>query len=534
MKNIVLTTLDSVPFYHKDYLLKLNYVATSHLLLNPFKARSEMALDLGPKIEKFVPLPTPRVRLHGAALDAGGRPLAKLTELVASPHNYIAVIELPRVEFGDCEVGVGVSVFDEVYIEGQITPGAIFEEGAVIQNKRLRNRVQLCPTEPWGISFQFPEPVDWDTRWFYYISENVVEFVVEKLSSSLARQAAASAALAEATLSELPGPSSVSNATVVDASQTESSGVSSASIVDVEAASPSDDSSLNDPQVLAMVDAWILPSSDHDHVVLSCVPLHTATFIASTLSRDPVINWSGIADRMNIGKIEFIWEKIIDRILKSKIGNNIWSVIKRICLAAVVYYIWQERNLRLFQDIKRDPVTLSNEIRETVRLKRMNIRVKDSAAVRRVSDKWDIKFVLGKTATHYKVLLVMAWISCGSLPLFLALAVGQLGDAMFVVLCGWTRLVVDLSVNRSFTPCLVMPLIRASVLRTGCLWHRESVCQRKCSRVRRFLHGCLGVILYDSGADIPMDLSDDYDLEEGEIPSEKATPELLEEIEIMG
>ncbi|GJT99191.1 hypothetical protein Tco_1094709, partial [Tanacetum coccineum] len=45
--------------------------------------RSKMALDLGPKIEDFDPLPTPRVRLHGAALDAGGRPLAKLTELVA-------------------------------------------------------------------------------------------------------------------------------------------------------------------------------------------------------------------------------------------------------------------------------------------------------------------------------------------------------------------------------------------------------------------------------------------------------------------
>ncbi|GKC32389.1 hypothetical protein Tco_1039683 [Tanacetum coccineum] len=91
-ENIILTTLDSIPFYHKYYLLKLNYVATSHLLLNPFKARSEMALDFGPKIEKFNPLLTPRVRLHEAALDADSRPLAKLTELVASPHNYIVVL----------------------------------------------------------------------------------------------------------------------------------------------------------------------------------------------------------------------------------------------------------------------------------------------------------------------------------------------------------------------------------------------------------------------------------------------------------
>ncbi|GJV69328.1 ribonuclease H-like domain-containing protein [Tanacetum coccineum] len=101
-ENIILTTLDSIPLYHKDYLLKLNYVATSHLLLNPFKARSEMALDFGPKIEKFNPLLTPRVRLHEAALDAG-------------------------------EVGVGVSVFDEVYIEGQITPDSFKKHNQLIK-----------------------------------------------------------------------------------------------------------------------------------------------------------------------------------------------------------------------------------------------------------------------------------------------------------------------------------------------------------------------------------------------------------------
>lgn len=130
--------------------------------------------------------------------------------------------------FGSGLVVVGVSAFDdEVYIKGRITPGAIFADGAVIRNKRSRNRVQLCPTEPWAISFQFPEPVDWDTRWMEHISETVVVFAVEKLSSSLARKAAA-AAFAEAALAEVAGPSTVSDPTVVDVNETGSSGVSSA------------------------------------------------------------------------------------------------------------------------------------------------------------------------------------------------------------------------------------------------------------------------------------------------------------------
>ncbi|GJR50291.1 hypothetical protein Tco_1400812 [Tanacetum coccineum] len=43
-----------------------------------------------------------------------------------------------------------------------------------------------------------------------------------------------------------------------------------------------------------------------------------------------------------------------------------------------------------------------------------------------------------------------------------------------------------------------------------------------------------GVNSDDCGAEIPIDLSDNYDLEEGEIPLEKTTPQLLEAIEIIG
>ena len=82
---------------------------------------------------------------------------------------------------GSGEVDLEISDLDEVIIEGQITPGAIFADWPVLQNKR--NQVQLCPTEPWAISFQFPEPVDWDTLSLSYTSETVLEITIEKLCS---------------------------------------------------------------------------------------------------------------------------------------------------------------------------------------------------------------------------------------------------------------------------------------------------------------------------------------------------------------
>ncbi|GKB76255.1 hypothetical protein Tco_0943150, partial [Tanacetum coccineum] len=91
-------------------------------------------------------------------------------------------------------------------------------------------------------------------------------------------------------------------------------------------------------------------------------------------------------------KVVFIWEDVINEILEAKIGNNIWSAVRRISLAAVVYFIWQERNQRIFKGVKRNASTLYADISEIIKMKLMNIRVKDSVAVRIVADIWEIKF----------------------------------------------------------------------------------------------------------------------------------------------
>ncbi|GJV63611.1 reverse transcriptase domain-containing protein [Tanacetum coccineum] len=67
-----------------------------------------------------------------------------------------------------------------------------------------------------------------------------------------------------------------------------------------------------------------------------------------------------------------------------------WQYNKLVCGAAV-YYLWNERNSRLFGGIKKTEDALCHEIEETIRLNLMSVKVKESAAVRHVEDQWKIK-----------------------------------------------------------------------------------------------------------------------------------------------
>ncbi|GKB31892.1 RNA-directed DNA polymerase, eukaryota, reverse transcriptase zinc-binding domain protein [Tanacetum coccineum] len=46
--------------------------------------------------------------------------------------------------------------------------------------------------------------------------------------------------------------------------------------------------------------------------------------------------WMEVAKNLNLRKIEFVWEVIVQTLIGMKNGNNIWSVVRRLSLAAVV------------------------------------------------------------------------------------------------------------------------------------------------------------------------------------------------------
>nr|GEY43156.1 hypothetical protein [Tanacetum cinerariifolium] len=100
--------------------------------------------------------------------------------------------------------------------------------------------------------------------------------------------------------------------------------------------------------------------------------------------------WKSVAEKMNLTKIIYKWDYIVNDLVQLKNGKNIWSVVRRLCLAAGVYLIWQERTQRTFRGVKRNLKELYTTITDIVKLKLMNMTVKDSGAVRRVADVWEI------------------------------------------------------------------------------------------------------------------------------------------------
>ncbi|XP_071708750.1 uncharacterized protein [Rutidosis leptorrhynchoides] len=74
-------------------------------------------------------------------------------------------------------------------------------------------------------------------------------------------------------------------------------------------------------------------------------------------------------------------------------SKNIWNVINRIVIAAVVYYVWQERNYRIFKGRKRSELELKGIIEQFVRFKLLTLKVKGSQAVEKAAKMWELSWV---------------------------------------------------------------------------------------------------------------------------------------------
>ena len=72
---------------------------------------------------------------------------------------------------------------------------------------------------------------------------------------------------------------------------------------------------------------------------------------------------------------------LLCEIATKNVQNNIIVVVNKLVLAAIVYYIWKERNLRIFRKEERNAEVLCNLIKDSVRYKMLALRVKNSKNV---------------------------------------------------------------------------------------------------------------------------------------------------------
>ncbi|XP_071715210.1 uncharacterized protein [Rutidosis leptorrhynchoides] len=83
---------------------------------------------------------------------------------------------------------------------------------------------------------------------------------------------------------------------------------------------------------------------------------------------------------------------VIEVLEKYPFKKQIWSVINRIVIAAIVYYIWQERNSRIFKGMKRDSQGLSMKVQEFIKVKLLTLKVKHTKSVQQAGEIWQINW----------------------------------------------------------------------------------------------------------------------------------------------
>ncbi|GKA87331.1 RNA-directed DNA polymerase, eukaryota, reverse transcriptase zinc-binding domain protein [Tanacetum coccineum] len=86
------------------------------------------------------------------------------------------------------------------------------------------------------------------------------------------------------------------------------------------------------------------------------------------------------------------WKDIVAKIAELPCNNAIRSVVRRIILATAVYYIWKERNLRIFASSNMASDNLLQVIMENIRLQIQNLHVKKSTHVCKIANEWNMKF----------------------------------------------------------------------------------------------------------------------------------------------
>ncbi|GJU40154.1 RNA-directed DNA polymerase, eukaryota, reverse transcriptase zinc-binding domain protein [Tanacetum coccineum] len=72
-------------------------------------------------------------------------------------------------------------------------------------------------------------------------------------------------------------------------------------------------------------------------------------------------------------------------------NNNIGSILRRLVIAATVYYIWHERNCRIFQKKEEKEDVIRKLICDNIKLKLTSLKVKETSAMRRVAELWNVE-----------------------------------------------------------------------------------------------------------------------------------------------
>ncbi|GJS78622.1 RNA-directed DNA polymerase, eukaryota, reverse transcriptase zinc-binding domain protein [Tanacetum coccineum] len=90
-----------------------------------------------------------------------------------------------------------------------------------------------------------------------------------------------------------------------------------------------------------------------------------------------------------------VWMTIITYFLAADSHPKFGASLKGLLIGSVVYMLWQERNLRIFQGNSRIVDVICNIIKDLVRLRLLSLKIKGSAQVLQAAEMWNFHVIDG-------------------------------------------------------------------------------------------------------------------------------------------
>nr|XP_043626221.1 uncharacterized protein LOC122597720 [Erigeron canadensis] len=115
--------------------------------------------------------------------------------------------------------------------------------------------------------------------------------------------------------------------------------------------------------------------------------------------------WNEMKLMANLDEVPNSWDSIVDCMSSFTMSNAITNVVQRLVLAATVYFVWQERNFRLFQNKTRNVKDLCGIIKHTVRARLIGLKIKSTAKAAKVAEIWNFELNKGINEDNFKVCL---------------------------------------------------------------------------------------------------------------------------------
>lgn len=80
--------------------------------------------------------------------------------------------------------------------------------------------------------------------------------------------------------------------------------------------------------------------------------------------------------------------EIVPYMYERPMNSSVWSILQRLVIGALVYFVWQEINFRKFQLKSRPVKVLSGIIRENVRLRLLSLKIRSSRQAMEAAGVW--------------------------------------------------------------------------------------------------------------------------------------------------